>query len=169
MKFYSLASGSSGNSFLIDNGKQTIIIDVGIPFNKIKEKLTSIGYSIDDIDYILITHSHVDHIKALNSFSMSKVYSAVKIPGLINFLNKNEINQLGDYKIVAFPLSHDVACCGYTITCNGESLVYLTDTGYVNYKIKQYINNATYYVFESNHDISMLMNSNRPYFLKSRT
>ena len=73
MKFYSLASGSNGNSFLIDNGKQTILIDVGISFNKIKEKLDLLGYDILNVDYILITHAHVDHIKSLNSFSCSSV------------------------------------------------------------------------------------------------
>lgn len=168
MKFYSLASGSSGNSFLIDNGKELLLIDVGISFNKIKEKLSDLNYSIEDVKYILITHEHVDHIRALNSFSMSKVYSSVKIPGLINLIEKNEEIELGSYKIIAYPLSHDVACCGYRIESGEESLVYLTDTGYVNYKIKPYLNNATYYVFESNHDIKMLMDSNRPFFLKSR-
>lgn len=168
MKFYSLASGSSGNSFLIDNGKELILLDVGIPYNKIKEKLSEINYDIKNVNYVLITHAHVDHIKALNSFSMQKVYSAVKIPGVTNILEKNKEVVLGSYKILAYPLSHDIACCGYKIVCDDESLVYLTDTGYVNYKIMPYINNATYYIFESNHDITMLMNSSRPFFLKSR-
>lgn len=168
MKFYSLASGSNGNCFLVDNGEQTLLIDVGISYAKIKEKLSSLGYDISLVDYILITHSHVDHIKSLNSFSMKNVYSSVKIPGLINCLNKNEEYILGTFKIVSFPLSHDVACCGYRIESNNESLIYLTDTGYVNYKIKPCISNATYYIFESNHDIAMLMNSNRPSFLKTR-
>lgn len=168
MKFYSLASGSNGNCFLVDNGNQTILIDVGISYSKIKEKLNSLGYDLSKVDYILITHSHVDHIKSLNSFSMKNVYSAVKVPGLTNVLNKNEVHELGNYKITAFPLSHDVACCGYKIESNNETLIYLTDTGYVNYKVKPCICNATYYIFESNHDISMLMNSNRPSFLKTR-
>lgn len=168
MKFFSLASGSSGNSFFIDNGKETILIDVGIPYNKIKEKLSTIGYDIEKINYILITHQHIDHIRSLNSFSFEKVYSASKIPGLKNKIEKNISYELGTYKIIAYTLSHDVDCCGYRIESNNESLVYLTDTGYINYKIKKYLVDATYYIFESNHDITMLMNSNRPYFLKSR-
>lgn len=168
MKFYSLASGSSGNCFLIDNGKDLLLIDVGIPYNKIKEKLNEIHYNIEDINYILITHTHVDHIRSLNAFSMSKVYSGVKLPGLINFLDKNNEITLGSYTILPYPLSHDVDCSGYKISSDNESLIYLTDTGYVNYKIMKILNNATYYIFESNHDISMLMNSSRPSFLKSR-
>lgn len=168
MKFFSLASGSSGNCFLIDNGVETVLIDVGIPYIKIKEKLSSLNYDIDKINYILITHQHVDHIKSLNSFSFEKIYSSVKVPGLKNKITKNEEYQLGSYKIISFPLSHDVECCGYRIESNNESLVYLTDTGYVNFKIKKYLTDATYYIFESNHDIEMLMNSERPYFLKSR-
>jgi len=168
MKFYSLASGSNGNSFLVDNGKETILIDVGISYCKIKEKLNFLGYKIEDVNYILITHAHEDHIKSLNSFSMKKIFSSVKIPGLINNINKNEEIKLGSYNITSFPLSHDVACCGYKINYNDETLVYLTDTGYVNYKVLPCIKNATYYIFESNHDIEMLMNSKRPSFLKTR-
>ena len=89
MKFYSLASGSTGNSFLIDNGCELLLIDVGISYAKLKEKLDDLGYDINKIKYILITHVHNDHIKSLNSFSMDKVYSCAKIPGL-----KNEIDKL---------------------------------------------------------------------------
>lgn len=168
MKFYSLASGSSGNCFFIDNGSYRILIDVGISYNQIKQKLDEIGYSLENIDFILITHTHNDHIKSLNSFSMSKVYSGVKLPGIINLLEKNKVIELGNYKIYPFPLSHDVECCGYKIISNEESLIYLTDTGYVNYKVLPHLKNATYYIFESNHDINMLMNSKRPSFLKTR-
>lgn len=168
MKLYSLASGSSGNSFLVDNGEELLLIDVGISYAKIKEKLDELGYNVEKVKYILITHQHGDHIKSLNSFSMQKVYSSSKIPGLINKINKFEEVILGKYKIISYPLSHDVDCCGYRIESGEESLVYLTDTGYVNYKIKKYLINATYYVFESNHDIKMLMDSNRPSILKTR-
>lgn len=168
MKFYSLASGSSGNSFLIDNGKELLLIDVGIPYKKIKEKIESLGYKIENIKYIFITHSHVDHIKAINSFSMDKVYSGSKVPGLKNKLEKNNIITLGTYKFICFPLSHDVECCGYKFIDENETLIYVTDTGYINSKIEEYFYDATYYVFESNHDIKMLMDSNRPSFLKSR-
>lgn len=168
MKFYSLASGSTGNCILVDNGREKLLIDVGISYAKIKEKLNYIGYDVSDIDYILITHTHNDHIRAINSFSMTKVYSAIKVPGLVNKLVKNEIVALGEFKILPFPLSHDVDCCGYRISSGNESLVYLTDTGYVNSKVIKQIENATYYIFESNHDINMLMNSSRPSFLKTR-
>lgn len=168
MKFYSLASGSTGNSFLIDNGEDLILIDVGLTYNKIKEKLSELNYDINDVKYILITHSHNDHIKSLNSFSMERIYSCAKLPGIKNLLDKEKIFNLGSYNIISYPLSHDVPCYGYRIESNNESLVYLTDTGYVNYKIKKYLKNATYYIFESNHDVNMLMDSNRPYFLKSR-
>ena len=168
MKLYSLASGSSGNCFLIDNGKQTILIDVGITFNKIKEKLTEINYDINAIDYILITHEHGDHIKSLNNFPSNKLFSGVNVPGVNHIFKKNEEIRLGDYLILTYPLSHDVDCCGYRITYKDEVLVYATDTGYISYKIKPYLFNATYYVFESNHEGKMLMDSKRPFFLKSR-
>ena len=149
MKFYSLASGSSGNSFLVDNGKELLLIDVGIPFIQIKDKMSELGYDVEKINYILITHSHIDHIRSLNSFSNKKIYSSVKVPGLINSLEKNTEIELGSYKIISFPLSHDVECCGYRISYEDESLLYLTDTGYVNSRIMKYLENATYYIFSN--------------------
>ena len=65
-------------------------------------------------------------------------------------------------------VAHDVKCCGYIIRDENENLVYITDTGYINYKNISYISNADYYIFESNHNVPMLMETKRPFFIKSR-
>ena len=67
------------------------------------------------------------------------------------------------------PLSHDAAhTVGYVIEAGGEKLVYITDTGYIRNDVKERIVNADYYIFESNHDIEMLMQTNRPVYIKQR-
>ena len=70
-------------------------------------------------------------------------------------------------QITVLPLSHDAAhTVGYVIEAGGEKLVYITDTGYIRNDVKERIVNADYYIFESNHDIEMLMQTNRPVYIK---
>ena len=169
MKFIILASGSKGNSTLIINeNKNLILIDTGISFKEIKEKINRYGYDIKDINHVLITHEHDDHIKSINSFSNAKIYSLKDVKVANNFLEKYKEININGFDVTPIPLSHDVKCCGYVIKDNKDTLVYITDTGYVNYKNINYITNADYYIFESNHNVPMLMETKRPFFIKSR-
>ena len=71
--------------------------------------------------------------------------------------------------ITPLPLSHDATSpLGFVIKGKDETILYMTDTGYVSQKNMEYIKNLDYYIFESNHDIEMLMNTRRPLFLKNR-
>ena len=169
MKFIILASGSKGNSTLIINeNNDLLLIDVGISYKEIKEKINRYGYDVNDIKNILITHEHDDHIKSINSFSNAKIYSLKDISVANNFLNKYEEVFIDGFYVTSIPLSHDVKCCGYIIKDSKEKLVYVTDTGYINYKNINYITNADYYIFESNHNVPLLMETNRPFYIKSR-
>ena len=169
MKFIILASGSKGNSTLIINEKEELIlIDAGISYKEIKEKVNRYGYDINNIKHVLVTHEHEDHIKSINSFSQAKIYSLKDIIVANTTLEKYQETNINGFNITAIPLSHDVKCCGYVVKDESETLVYVTDTGYVNYKNIKYITNADYYIFESNHNIPMLMETKRPFFIKSR-
>lgn len=169
MKFIILASGSKGNSTLVINDKEELIlIDAGISYKEIKEKINRYGYDINDINHVLITHEHDDHIKSISCFSNAKIYSLKDINVANNYLEKYSQVNINGFDVMAIPLSHDVKCCGYVIKDNKETLVYITDTGYINYKNIKYITNADYYIFESNHNVPMLMETKRPFFIKSR-
>ena len=169
MKFIILASGSKGNSTLIiSDKKELLLIDAGISYKEIKEKISRYGYDINDLKHVLITHEHEDHIKSINSFSSAKIYSLNNINVANVNLEKFKETQINGFNVVAIPLSHDVKCCGYIINDEKEKLVYITDTGYINYKNIEYITNADYYIFESNHNIPLLMETKRPFFIKSR-
>ena len=77
MKIVVLGSSSSGNSTYLEIGNKKILIDVGLGFNDIKNKLYMLGVYADEIDFIIITHAHIDHVKSLHSFSRvynTKVY-----------------------------------------------------------------------------------------------
>lgn len=169
MKFIILASGSKGNSTLvISENNDLLLIDAGISFKEIKDKVNRYGYDIADIKDILITHTHEDHIKSINSFCNAKIYSLKDIEAANCYLEKYVEKNINNFYVTALPLSHDVKCCGYVIRDEKETLVYITDTGYMNCKNIKYITNADYYVFESNHNVHMLMESKRPFFIKSR-
>ena len=76
MKFIILASGSKGNSTLVISDKgELLLIDAGISFKEIKEKVSRYGYDIENIKHVLVTNEHDDHIKSINSFSHAKIYS----------------------------------------------------------------------------------------------
>ena len=169
MKFIILASGSKGNSTLVVNeNNDLLLIDVGISYKEIKEKISRYGYDVNNIKDVLITHEHDDHIKSINSFSNAKKYSLKDIKIADNYLDKYLETSINNFNVMAIPLSHDVKCCGYVISDKKEKLVYITDTGYVNYKNINYITNADYYIFESNHNVPILIETKRPFYIKSR-
>ena len=172
MEIHVLGSGSSGNSTLvISNTNKKILIDVGIGITDLRKKLGVFGLTTFDIDAVLITHSHIDHIRSLKYFDPSIVYAPEDKD---YFSSCNYVDPFYEYEIAGFnvlilPTSHDAfASIGFVIEDEGEKLVYMTDTGYVNRKLLKLMCNADYYIFESNHDETMLLNTNRPQFLKNR-
>jgi len=167
MKYYILGSGSKGNCTVIKSAQATIVIDCGLGKNYTFNKFDEIN--VDNIDGLLITHEHNDHIKQINSFKNVDIYSPFSI-SLKHFLIKPlEIFKIKDLTILPIPLSHDVPIVvGYIIFDGKETLVSITDTGYVSSSNEKLIQNAHYYIFESNYDVDMLMASDRTQYLKQR-
>ena len=179
MKICVLSSGSKGNSSIIMTDKTMILIDDGMQLPYIEDTLKELNVSINDLDGILITHEHDDHIKGLRKL-ISKydplLYVDTKLYDVLNKSLKDFRYELyddsiliGDLKIDVMKMSHDsVICNGFIIKENRKELVYITDTGYINRKYLDLIENKDMYVIESNHDIEMLENGPYPYFLKQR-
>lgn len=168
---YVLASGSKGNATLIFNNDTSILIDFGISKKEIEEKLSSIGKNLANLDYFLFTHAHSDHIKSYECTPIEKRYT---LKNIVPLLKDHELScykeyQLGSFLIMPIKASHDSnPTCGFLFKSDNEELVYLTDTGKICKRTFNLIKNKTYYIIESNHDVEMLLNSNRPVILKSR-
>ena len=168
---YVLASGSKGNATLIFNNDTSILIDFGISKKEIEEKLSSIDKNLANIDYFLFTHAHSDHIKSYECTPIEKRYA---LKNIIPLVKDHELScykeyQLGSFLIMPIKASHDSnPTCGFLFKSDNEDLVYLTDTGQITKRTFNLIKNKTYYIIESNHDVEMLLNSNRPAILKSR-
>ncbi len=178
MKVSVLSSGSKGNSCFIKENDTEILIDLGTTSSYIEKNLESLNTNPKNIKAIILTHTHVDHTNALKVFTKkynTKVYLTKPMYKELNinlpnyeFIDK-EIN-IENLKIIPFKTSHDVADSnGYVIESKDKSIVYVTDTGYINVKNYDLLKNRDLYVFESNHDINLLMeNPKYPYHIKQR-
>lgn len=174
-----LASGSKGNSTLIKTKEYNILIDAGMTVKYLNEKLRENEVLLKDIDYIFITHTHSDHIHALNNMvkrynptiimtnEMFKDLSFLKTYD--NILILIDDITLGNVTIETITTSHDTTDArGYIITEDNASVVVITDTGYINRKHFSKLENKNLYVFESNHDVEMLMHGKYPKWLQKR-
>ena len=176
MQLSILASGSKGNSCYIKTNNHNILIDIGLTSISIEKRLKQINVDPKNIDTILITHTHVDHVAGLRVFVKkykSKVYLSREMYrelklDLFDYEFLEDEIKLDTLLIETVKLSHDVECNGYILTENNKSIVYITDTGYIHEKNYEKLRNKNIYVLESNHDIEKLMTGKYPYHLKQR-
>ena len=185
MKVIVIASGSKGNATYIEYQNTKILIDAGVTTKRIKEELAKYSIKSSNMDAILITHEHSDHIKCIEKVSQilkADVYiSPLSINGSSNQMQRvfDELNayelmgevkyQIGDLIVVPITLSHDTNnVFGFLIKAGSESLAYLTDTGVIDQKYLKLLRQMNYLIIESNHDEKMLINSDRDYMLKRR-
>ncbi len=179
MKFKVLASGSKGNCTVIISDEAKIIIDMGISYQTLKKSLEEDSLSLNDFTGILITHCHKDHTNGLASLvkhTRLKVYIPIKMyDSLKELISRDDCIfiednfKINDLKIELIHTSHDApASVGYIIENNNKSLVYVTDTGYINRKYLTKMIKKECYIIESNHDEKMLMDGPYPRFLKER-
>ena len=177
MKVSVLASGSKGNCTYIETNNTKVLIDLGMSNLYVEKKLISLGVNPDDINCIFITHTHTDHVAGLKVFIKKhhpKIFLTTKMyDELHDILNDYEILEdkivLDDLLVDYFKTSHDTDSVGYIFKNNDKEIVYVTDTGYLNIKNLKKLNNKDFYIFESNHDIELLMNNTHyPYQIKQR-
>ncbi len=179
MKFCILASGSKGNVIYLEVNNTKFLIDVGKSKKYIELQLENINVDPQTINFIIISHLHKDHISALETFIRKYKVTVVittlmlkELPSLKNYdyliIYEDDV-KLDDLKILSIKSSHDsVDSRNFIFQYNDESLVYLTDTGYVKQKDFKKLTNKNVYLFESNHDIEMLQNGPYPKWLKAR-
>ena len=183
-KFCSLYSGSSGNSLLIQTPNTKILIDAGESAKKIEGALNSIKIDIHQLDAILVTHEHQDHIKGLGTLSkkfnlpvfanqetwdaMPEVSEKVKDTNQ-NLFKPNENFDVGELKILPFSIPHDAANpCGFNIYYGDQKISIATDIGHVDHSIIKNLEESSFILLESNYDPNILRCSRYPYSLKQR-
>lgn len=185
MDFCSIASGSSGNCIFVGTDHTNVLIDAGISGKRVTEGLHVIDRDPKELDAILITHEHSDHIKGLGVLARKyqiPVYTTGgtvdalsrmnlgKMPeGIFHEIREDETFSVGDLKIDPFTISHDAAQpVGYRIECDDHSVGIATDLGKYNEYIIENLQNLDALLLEANHDIRMLQVGKYPYYLKQR-
>lgn len=186
MRLCSIASGSSGNCIYVGDDRTHILVDTGISRKRIEEGLATLEVSGQDLDGILITHEHVDHIQGLGVFSRKyevPVYatrgtiegircagSLGKLPeGLLHEVELDQTFQVGEMEVYPFAISHDARQpSGYRIENGKKAAAVATDLGVYDGYIVSKLQNLNAVVLEANHDVHMLEVGPYPYPLKRR-
>jgi len=174
-----IASGSKGNCAIVLCNDTKIIIDMGISYLTLKKSLEENSLSFTDFSGVLITHNHNDHIKGLKTLvNKTKLYFYIPeamYDGLQDIIPYyrcifvDDTFNINDVDIELIHTSHDAPySVGFIIKYEDKSMVYVTDTGYINRKYLNKMINHNLYIIESNHDEIMLMDGPYPRFLKER-
>ena len=187
-KFISLSSGSCGNCYYLNYDGYGLLIDLGISIRSFKKLFSDYGLTIAQINAILVTHDHTDHVKAVGALSRdfripvytsARVHESIqrnhfvskKIPlNLQHNITRGEAFDLGPFRITSFGVPHDSADNnGYIIsTPEGQRFVLLTDVGHFTEEMSSIISQATHLVIESNYSTAMLQAGRYPQRLKNR-
>ena len=186
MRMCSIASGSSGNCIYVGSDNSHLLIDTGISKKRIEEGLNKLEIKGDELDGILITHEHSDHIKGLGVFSrkyeipiyatpgtiagIKESSSLGKMPeGLLHPIKADHPFQLGELDVHPFAISHDAnEPSGYRIENGKKSVAVATDLGVYDDYTVEHLSDLNAVVLEANHDIRMLQVGKYPYYLKQR-
>lgn len=179
MKACILATGSKGNSTYIASSNTKILIDLGTTSLYVEKQLKSFSVNPNDITAIILTHTHVDHINGIKVFIKKynptvylteKMFNEInKIFKITNYYIIDGDFDVNDIHFTVFKTSHDSEDSnGYVIENENSSIVYITDTGYINQKNHSLLQNKNLYIMESNHDVKMLMDGHYPYHIKQR-
>lgn len=181
--FCSIVSGSSGNCQFIQSGNTKLLVDAGLSGKKIQEGLSSIDIDPKEINGILITHEHSDHILGAGILSrrfdipiyanqgtwegMEKAIGKISDKNIMIIDNKDfEIGNLGIQPFSVYHDSNDPF--GYSFYCGNKKASILMDTGMVDENIVNTIKGSDILMIESNHDVDMLKVGSYPFFLKKR-
>lgn len=175
IRICTLASGSSGNSLFIQTERAKILVDAGISPKQIAIRLKALGIQMFDIDAVLITHEHTDHIAAL-PFLEVPVYVASTTTSLwkdrVQNLKEFDVGStfcINDALITSFPIPHDaIDPVGFTIQTDHRKVGVVTDIGSVTALVRERLKGVDALVLEFNHDEEMLIYGPYPWDLKQR-
>jgi len=186
MRLCSIASGSSGNCIYVGSEATHLLVDVGISGKRTESGLNGLGLTGRDIDGILITHEHADHISGLGVMARKygiPIYAtrgtirAIKgISGvgeiddaLFQEVKEDEKLTIKDLTIHPMKVSHDAAQpVAYRIAYGKQKVAICTDLGHFTDYTVDCLRGMDALLLEANHDVNMLQVGRYPYILKQR-
>ncbi len=182
--FCSLYSGSSGNSLFVETENTKVLIDAGVSCKKIETALKDINIDPKELNGILVTHEHIDHVQSLGSFSKKfdipvfvnqETLDAMPVQRdkiaekNINLFKVNDKFEVGDLLVKPFSIPHDAANpCGFSVYKGDKKISVATDVGHMTNSIVKSMEESLFVLLEANYDPEVLRCSPYPYSLKTR-
>jgi phosphoribosyl 1,2-cyclic phosphodiesterase len=176
-----LASGSRGNCALIETDDIRLLIDAGLSGIETERRLAPLGLTGNDLDGILVTHEHHDHVGGIGPLARrfdipvhidQMTHSALPKLGkidVLNFFSAGERFSLRDLAITTFSTTHDaVNPVGFTIESSEGKIGFATDLGVPTRLVADHLKECRVVVLEANHDDQMLQDGPYPWSLKER-
>lgn len=158
--FRSYASGSSGNLYTVSDGRTTIMLECGIPWRKVQERM---NFKTSEIAGVLLTHSHADHCKGakdaakagLDIYASAETFTATQVPEHRAYaVEAGKIFTIGSWHVLPFTTVHDIkgSLGYYMVNFEGEAFLYLTDSAYSPVRFKR----LDVVAIEANYDPAIL-------------
>lgn len=180
--FCPLASGSRGNALYLGTSNKKILIDAGISLKALTERLSCLNVDISEIDAVLITHEHIDHIKGLgplskkwnipifaNKDTAKAIADASPHKFQFKIFSTGEPFEFGDIEIHPFSVQHDaIDPVAFTFDLEGHKVGVCADLGFASSLVERRLQGCHYLYIESNHQPSMVHSSLRPAVYKQR-
>lgn len=183
-----LASGSTGNSALLETERTTLLIDAGLGKKEMLRRFAALGRERPQrVDAVLITHEHSDHSSGLAQMAREwncpayltepthreilKMFpdSPFQKMERVEYIHAGEAFEIGDVEIAPFAIPHDAADpVGYAFRSGGTKVAIATDLGYLPELVKHHLREADFLILESNHDLEMLKVGPYPWHVKQR-
>jgi phosphoribosyl 1,2-cyclic phosphodiesterase len=177
-----LASGSNGNAVYVESETTRLLVDAGVSAKRIEERLRHIGREASDLDAVLLTHEHSDHVAGLrvlcgrhrlplyaNANTFAAARGAVREIERRETVRSGESFRVGDCDVTSIRVSHDAAepVC-YVIESRGVRFGVFTDLGVPGAEVEACLATLDGAVVETNHDVEMLKAGPYPETLKTR-
>jgi phosphoribosyl 1,2-cyclic phosphodiesterase len=184
-----LASGSQGNCTLVSSSTTRLLVDAGLSCRELLHRLAACGENASEIDAILVTHEHGDHVAGLRVLAKrlkvpvyitGPTYETYRRTTRDSAGNRAQLErreefhsgrafQVGDVKVTPFTIPHDaIDPVGFTFCSEGIKVAVCTDLGYMPASVRHQIRGCHVLMIESNHDLEMLRGGPYPWSVKQR-
>lgn len=181
MRFASLGSGSRGNALLVEAGRTRVLVDAGFGPREMSRRLERLGLAAGDIDAVLVTHEHSDHIGGVFACARRFDWAVLLTHGTlaacrednvaaqVTLIDSHESFSVGDILVHPFPVPHDAREPVQFVLADGaKRLGVLTDAGHVTPHMVAMLDACDALVLECNHDAGLLAQGSYPPALKRR-
>lgn len=182
IRFCLLGSGSKGNAIFIASERIRILIDNGLSFRQLKERLRTVGESVDNLSALFVTHEHSDHVQGIGTLvrnvpmpvfvtrgTADAIYRAHGNLSNVELFEAGDRIPVADLEITSFSVSHDaVDPVNYVVSSNGTKLGVAADLGYASKLVFSRLQGAHALLLEANHCPDLLMKSKYPPYVKQR-